>query len=347
MPRALTLALSLNLAACRLLPEKNALLDQDGDGITFDLDCDDGDPAVHPGASEIWYDGVDQDCDGASDFDADRDGFDQDSDCEDEDPTVNPESEELCGDAIDNDCDGLTDDDDPDALGQWYQDEDGDGYGTGEQQLLPGCTTRVGPYAGSPDDCDDDDPTVNPGVEEDCSETDRNCDGDATANAADAEDWYLDADGDAYGLASDRVASCTALADRVADDTDCDDGNEQIHPGAREICDRLDNDCDGEVDDEDDDIDPDTQSIWVYDGDQDGYGTSSPLCSDYVVCQCSQPLCFVDNFDDCDDNSKEVGACGDPSPGDLFACPLSDDPECEVPPLDPDTCMPVSPMTLP
>ena len=74
---------------------------------TDDADCDDSDPEVHPGAEETWYDGVDADCDGASDDDADGDGHDVDTDCDDTLPEVNPDAEEICYDGLDNDCDGV------------------------------------------------------------------------------------------------------------------------------------------------------------------------------------------------------------------------------------------------
>ena len=78
-------------------------------------DCDDSDPAVNPGASEAWYDGVDQDCSGGSDFDADGDGFEHSSgggdDCDDENERVNPAARDDDEDGVDNDCDGNIDDD--------------------------------------------------------------------------------------------------------------------------------------------------------------------------------------------------------------------------------------------
>lgn len=102
-------------------------LDADGDGYggtagtltgcaapegyaASDGDCDDGDLAVHPGADDAWYDGVDANCDGADDFDADHDGdraLGYGGDCDDQDPNVSSHAEEGWYDAgIDNDCDG-------------------------------------------------------------------------------------------------------------------------------------------------------------------------------------------------------------------------------------------------
>lgn len=82
--------------------------------VESDDDCDDGNSEVYPGALETWYDGVDQDCDQWSDFDADGDGHDSDrhggSDCDDTDGTVHPAAVEGWSDlGEDNDCDGQLD----------------------------------------------------------------------------------------------------------------------------------------------------------------------------------------------------------------------------------------------
>jgi hypothetical protein len=65
------------------------------------------------GADDVFYDGVDSDCDGSDDFDQDEDGFVQDDDCDDLNPEVFPGAEEVADDVIDQDCDGedLTSDD--------------------------------------------------------------------------------------------------------------------------------------------------------------------------------------------------------------------------------------------
>jgi len=127
--------------------------DSDGDGVIDATDCAPEDPTVHPGATETWYDGVDQDCDG-NDADWDLDGHDWEGveggdDCDDQDPTVYPGAPETWYDGIDQDCAGFEDEDDRDL----------DGWSVSE-------------------DCDDAHPHVHPSAEEWCDALDHDCDGD-------------------------------------------------------------------------------------------------------------------------------------------------------------------------
>ncbi len=141
--------------ACVLAPT-SVVLDVDGDGFTQAVDCDDDDPAVHPLAVDVPYDGQAQDCDGADRDDLDGDGHDLAEDCDDQDPEVHPDAWEEPGNGVDEDCDG--EDGVVEDTGS-AADRDGDGWAPAEG------------------DCDDDDPESHPGLAEACNGFDDDCDG--------------------------------------------------------------------------------------------------------------------------------------------------------------------------
>ena len=177
----------------------------------------------------------------------------------------------------------------------WYLDDDGDGYGHSLTQLIQ-CNQPSG-YVSNASDCDDLDPNTFPGASEYCNGLDNNCSGLPDDNALDSTLWYLDGDGDGYGLSTDWLDSCEQPTGYSAVQGDCDDGSAAVFPTADERCNGYDDNCDGLIDDSSA-ID---QSEFFLDLDGDGYGQST-----VGVVSCNQPLGFVTNNTDCDDTSPLI-----------------------------------------
>ncbi len=278
------------------------------DHVSHDGDCDDGDPAFHPGALEAdCSDPNDYNCDGSVGYaDADNDGYAACEDCDDVDSTSHPDGVEIC-DGADNDCDGSIDDDAQDAA-TWYADADGDGHG-GSQVSLVQCAAPGG-YVSSSDDCDDLDAASYPGASEVCDAADNDCDGDVDEGVGST--WYADDDADGYGNGSVSATACNAPSGYVGNALDCDDFNAATHPGSYEICDGADNDCDGSVDE-----DAINATHWYVDADGDGYGSSASATT-----ACSQPSGYAGNDADCNDADAGV------SPGATETCDAVDN-DCD------------------
>ena len=177
---------------------------------------------------------------------------DNNDDCDDTNPDLNPLAEEIC-DGIDNDCDGLVDADDPDLSGipvSWL-DADGDGFGDAMEEVME-CPVPEG-YVTNNLDCDDGNPNINPSANEVCDGIDNNCneliDFD-DPGLVDGATYYEDADNDGFGNPDVFTMACDAPSGFVDNDGDCDDANSNNFPGAEELCDNMDNDCDGETDED-------------------------------------------------------------------------------------------------
>ena len=157
-------------------------------------------------------------------------------------------------------------------------------------------------------DCDDYDAAIHPDADEVCDAIDNDCDGEVDEEAVDMISFFTDADGDGFGDSAAGVMACEEADGIVADDTDCDDTNETVNPGAQEVCDAdaVDEDCDGLSDDADDSVDESTQTLWFVDGDKDSFGDAADV--GVLACQdlSDEDNWYSTNNADCDDEISEI-----------------------------------------
>jgi hypothetical protein len=180
--------------------------------------------------------------------------------------TCVPTGEEVC-DGEDNDCDGEIDEGSTN-IKTWYEDKDGDNYGVSTGTSKVACSQPVG-FAEEVGDCNDDDPAFHPGaLETNCDDpNDYNCDGSV---------GFVDADGDTFPACQE-----------------CDDTDADVYPGATEVCDGKDDDCDGSAD--------------FPGGEADADGDGAIACAE---CDDADPTNYPGNTEKCDgkDNDCNGGA---------------------------------------
>jgi len=234
--------------------------DADGDGYvatsTNGTDCDDTQDTVHPGQPELCNT-RDDNCDGQRD-----EGLELGQLCV---------SELGCGGTRACTADGSVECRLTQATFRLYADRDNDGYGAGPAE--ESCTPSRSGYSVNADDCDDTRAEVNPGAAERCDRVDNNCDGHEDEGfglgdtcdesngcggkkecgaggevqcvyATEPQNHYPDDDMDGYGRDDGAVMTCKPPEGYVLQGGDCNDGNRFTHPGASELCDQEDNDCD-------------------------------------------------------------------------------------------------------
>lgn len=233
--------------------------------ISDNTDCNDNNPNVNPGATEVC-DGLDNNCNGQTDEgvtntyyrDLDNDGYGHasistqacsapsgyvtnNSDCNDNNPNVNPGASEVC-DNLDNNCNGQVDEG---VRNTYYRDLDGDGYGN-PNVTNQACSAPTG-YVSNNLDCNDSNGGIYPGATELCDNMDNNCNGQIDEGLPQLT-YYVDNDGDGFGNPNNSAQSCYQPSGYVLNNLDCNDNNANVNPAATEVCDNIDNNCNGVTD---------------------------------------------------------------------------------------------------
>jgi len=132
-----------------------------------------------------------------------------------------------------------------------------------------------------------------------------------TTTALPNSTWYADTDGDGFGDPNNTTSFCTQPSGFVSNDLDCDDTNADVNPNETEICNGIDDNCDGQIDEG-------LDQTWFADMDNDGFGDPNNS-----VLDCAQPAGFVANSLDCDDTNANA------NPGEEEVCGNGIDDNCD------------------
>ena len=240
-------------------------------------------------------------------LDADGDTFTTvEGDCDDRDANVSPGGVERC-DGVDNNCDGTVDEG---VALAWFMDADADGFGDATSGI-EACEPPGAAYVSDATDCDDARGDVYPGAAEACDDADNDCDGEVDEGVATT--WYADADADGYGDPRTATTTCDDPGPGfVTDATDCDDTLASVFPEHPELCDEVDNDCNGQVDDG-------VTTTYFVDRDGDSYGDDDAPTEE----ACSAPTGYAVFSGDCDDGDASY------HPGASELCSGKEDYNCD------------------
>jgi hypothetical protein len=271
-------------------------------------DCNEANPTIYPGATEVPVDGVDQNCDTLESCyrDNDRDDYGTATvqtstdltckrgtaapntlDCNDNAVAINPAATEITADGVDQNCNGLE---------NCWLDADLDDYGVSTSIVSSAdLTCKSGTAAPNTTDCNDNSAAVRPNATETPADrVDQNCDG--------RELCYRDTDVDQFG-ATTTINSLDLACDDAglaSVNTDCNDNSAAIRPNATETpADGVDGNCD-------------TQELCYVDNDRDSYGSSNLQASATLTCLTAG---LSPNRNDCNDGNAAIhpGAFDDPN----------------------------------
>lgn len=174
----------------------------------------------------------------------------------------------------------------------FYADIDGDGYGDITTDSVA-CNLPIG-YVADSTDCNDLSATIHPGVSDLCNDIDDNCNGILDEDAIFIT-YFEDYDADGYGNSTVDSLSCIAISGYVENSLDCNDTLAGIYPGAEEICNYLDDDCNGIIDD--------NLAYFLQYQDTDGDLFGNVEIDTFA---CMDLAGFVADSTDCDDSNPDI-----------------------------------------